>query len=232
MISFTILSGIILYGLTFLCFFIPLKCGERYTAKLVVVVLGAIITLSIIGNFSFLVFFIWPVIVIFQIIFITYWTFRYFGRKKTGKITAIILTILFLLVLMQPWLSDLAFSKKDVRNILSFHGIILNDDFSIIENESGGLMDYRETFTIKISANDFNLLSQKIRSSKNYKGFFTDYTNMPRPDYNTKDTVDLETDKILEREYYSADKMENGTDHFIFQLFKKDKQLSYIGSDE
>jgi len=230
--TFTITLSLILYGLTFLCFFIPFKNGHRLTGYITGGILGVIITLTLIGNLDFLVIFIWPVIIMFQIIFISYWTFNAFKRKKTGQIIASILSIGFLLLIMQPWISDWTFSKKDATKILGFHNIELKDDFKILKNEAGGFRDYCETFTLKLSDTDFNCISQTIKTSKNYKGHFTDYSNLPTADYKTTDTIDFETDNHFEREYWTSLKMENGTYHFRFQLDKQNKELSYIGSDE
>ena len=116
--AFTITVSIILYGLTFLCFFIPFKKGQRLTGYIAGGTLTGIITLTLLGNLDFLVIFIWPIIIMFQIIFISYWTFIAFNRKKTGLVIATILTIGFLLLIMQPWISDWTFSKKDAIKIL------------------------------------------------------------------------------------------------------------------
>lgn len=136
--AFTIIATLILYGLTFLCFFIPFKKGQRQTGYIAGGTLAVIITLTLIGNLDFLVIFIWPLIIMFQIIFISYWTFTAFNKKKTGLVLSTILTIGFLLLIMQPWISDWTFSKKDATKILSFHNIELKDDFKILKNEAGG----------------------------------------------------------------------------------------------
>ena len=230
--AFTIISCLALYGLTFLCFLIPYKCGEKSTGQLAGIILGVLITLTLLGNLDFLVIFIFLVIIIFQLIFITYWTLRLFGKRRAGKIIALILTGIFLLILFSPWISDWIYNKQDVRKVLSFHGIELNDDFKILENESGGFRDFYETFTIKISDNDFYNISQKIKTSKNYKGFFKDYYNLPSSDYKSNDTIDFETPNFYEREYFSSKEMNNGTFHFRFQLDKQNKELDYTGSDE
>lgn len=230
--TFTITLSLILYGLTFLCFFIPFKKGQRQTGYITAGTLAFIITLTLIGNLDFLVIFIWPVIIIFQIIFISYWSFTAFNKKKTGLITSTILTVGIFFLIMQPWISDWTFSKKDATKILTFHNIELKEDFKILKNEAGGFRDYYETFTLKLSDNDFNRIAQTIKISKNYKGHFTDYTDLPSADYKTSDTVDFETNNHFEREYWTNNKMENGTYHFRFQLDKKNKELSYIGSDE
>ncbi|HEX8278789.1 MAG TPA: hypothetical protein VF540_08840, partial [Segetibacter sp.] len=207
---FIIIACLVLYGLTFLCFFIPFKCGQKLTGQLVAVILGLLITLTLIGNLDFLAAFILPIIVIFQIIFIAYWTLRFSGRRKAGKITAFLLASIFLLILLSPWISDWTYNKKDVKKVLLFHGIELNDNFKILKNESGGFRDYYETFTLKISDRDFRVISGGIKTSKNFQRFFKDYYKLPTAHYNTYDTVDFETPNQFQREYFSRKKMENG----------------------
>ena len=168
----------------------------------------------------------------FQIVFIVYWSLKVFNKKKLGKIIAAVLTIAFFLVIMQPWISDWMFDKDDVIKILSFHKFELKDDFKIVENEAGGFRDYYQTFTLKLSNNDFNQISKKIRTSKNYKGYFNNDLNVLFTDHKLNDTIDFETENSYEREYWSSRSMENSTFHFTFQLDKKSKELSYIGSDE
>lgn len=144
----------------------------------------------------------------------------------------IILTSISILILMQPWIDDWTFDKKDVRKVLSSHKIEIHDDFKILKNQSGGFRDYYETFTIKLSDNDFDKLARKIKTSQHFKGHFTDYRNMPTADIKKADTVDFENGNFLEREYFSSQAQNNGTFHFRFQLDKKSKELSYVGSDE
>lgn len=232
MSAFYIISTLVLFGLTFICFLIPYRNGQKLTSYIVGSTLFLIIALTFIGNLSFLVIFIWPVIVLIQIIFITYWSFRAFNRKKTGLVVATILTFAFLLLLLQPWISDWTFNKKDVRKILAFHHLEVKDDFKILENEAGGFRDYYETFTIQLSENDYKRLTQTIRTSKYFKGLSTNYSN-PSAMFNTiNDTIDSENANYYVREYWTSTKMENGTYHFTIQLDKKSKTLSYIGSDE
>jgi len=231
--SFYIISSLVLYGLSALCFFLPFKSGEKSTGLFVSLILGIIITLTLIGNLDFLVIFIWPFIFIIQIIFLIYWTFRLFGRKKAGSIVTLIITVFFLIIAMQPWISDWTFNKRDVKKILAYHGFELKDDFKILRNESGGFRDYYQTFTIKISYADYQQIAEKIKTSKNYLGLFTDSTKqLPMADFRNNDTVDFETNYHFEREYISKQRMDDGTYHFIFQLSKSNKELNYIGSNE
>ena len=231
--AFTIISGLILLGLTGLCFLLPYKSGQKTIGWIVSLILGVLITWTLIGNLEFLIIFIWPIILSIQIIFITYWSFRLYGRKKIGTISAIIIAGIFLLIVMQPWISDWTFSKRDAQEILSHHDFQLNDDFEILRNESGGFSDYYHSFTLKISDSDYQKIANDIRSSKNFSGLRTDLTKQtPSADYKSADGVNFETNYHIEREYFSKQKMNDGTFHFRFQLSKTDKELSYIGSNE
>lgn len=230
--SFTIISCIALFGLTIICFLLPFYSDRKQIGKIVGLILTVIITLTLIGNIEFLVIFIWPLIGIFQILFIAYWTCRKFGKNKAGAIIFAVLTIGFILLLLQPWIADWTYSKNDVRKVLSYHKIDLKDKFDVLKNESGGFSDYYETFTIRISDNDFIQISHDIKTSPYYKGYFNDYSNLPGLNFNENETIEFETDNFLEREYFSDKKMNNGTYHFHFQLDKKTKELSYTGSDE
>lgn len=230
--TFSIILYIVLYGLTFLCFFIPFKSGEKHTGAIVGMILAVVITLIATGNLDFVGVFILLIILVFQIIFLTYWTFRVYHRRKTGQIIATILTIVLILLVMSPWISDWTFNKKDAKEILAFHNLELSDDFKIKKNASFGFRDYHETFTLKLSDNDFNNIAQMIKNSNDYKGFFKDYSNLPSINYQTIDTIDYETENHWVREFFTNERTKNGTYHFIFQLDKQNKELSYFGSDE
>ncbi len=230
--SFVIISYLVLYALTFLCFYIPISCGNKKIGKLVGLILGVLIILLLIENADLPFIFILSLIFVFQIIFLIYWTLRKLGKQRMGKVLVYVLTTAFILLLMTPWIEDWTYNKKDVRKVLSFHNIDLKDNFKILKNESGGLRDFYETFTIKLSDKDFNRISNMIKNSPHYKGYFKDYSDRPTLQYNGNETIDFETDNYVEREYITDDKMNNGTYHFHFQLEKKGKELSYIGSDE
>src|SRR5690606_20032123 len=172
-------------------------------------------------------------ILAFQIIFISYWTFRLFGRRNLGTITTIILTTGFLLFAMQPWINDWKFNKEDAQKMLSWHNIEFQDDFEILKNNSGGFSDYAHSFTLKISESDYLKIADNIRSSRDFSGLITDLTKqLPMADYESTDTTSYETENYLEREFYTKEKMEDGTYHFIFQLSKKNKELKYFGINE
>lgn len=231
--SFMIISSLVLFGLTGLCFFLPYKSGQKMTGWIFSLVIGLLITLTLVGDLSFVLIFIWPLILCIQILFIVYWTFRLYGRKKTGSILTIVVAGIFTLIVLQPWISDWTFNKRSAQNILSYHGFMLTDDFEILKNESGGFRDYYHSFTIEISDFDYQTIAKKIRSSENYQGIITDLTKqLPMAGYKAYDTVNYETNYHVEREYYSKQKMDDGTFHFHFQLSKKKNELSYIGSDE
>ena len=230
---FYIISSLILFGLSGLCFWLPFKAGKKTTGLTVSVIIGLMILLTLIGDLDFLVIFIWPIIISVQIVFIVYWAFRLLGRKKTGTIVTLVVMTVFLLIVMEPWITDWTFNKRDVNEILDYHGFELSDDFEIERNESGGFRDYYQTFTIKILDSDYHKIADKIKKSENYVGLFSDLTKqLPRADYRKGDTVDFETNYNFEREYWSQKRKDDGTFHFRFQLSKTENKLSYIGSNE
>lgn len=233
MTPFTIIVSLVLLGLTGLCFWLPFKNGQKKLGLLVSLLLGLTIVWTLIGELDFLVIFIYPIIFAFQIIFLTYWIFRNFGRQKIGIVSATVLTVIFLLLAMQPWIVDWTFNEKDAREILSWQDIELKDDFEVIDNESGGFTDYAQSFTLKISQSDFDRIAKDIKSSKNFQRINTNSTSeIPSADYKSADTVNYETEYHIKREYYTDEKKEDGTFHFYLQLSKKERELNYFGINE
>ncbi len=233
MTPFTIIVSLVLLSLTGLCLWLPLKNGYKKLGLFVSLLLGLIIIWTLIGELDFLVIFIYPIIFALQIIFLTYWILRNFGKQKIGIVSATILTVMFLLLGMQPWIVDWTFNEKDAREILSWQDIELKDDFEVIDNESGGFRDYAQSFTLKISQSDFDRIAKDIRSSKNFRWINTDSINQfPSADYKSKDTVNYETENLIKREYYLDEKKEDGTFHFYLQLSKKERELNYFGINE
>lgn len=229
----TILISLTLFGLTALCFWLPFKNGHKKLGSVVGLLLSLIIIWSFIEHLDFLVLFIWPLIIAFQIIFLTYWTFRNSGKQKIGVFLAVALIIMLIITILQPWVVDWTFSEEEAKEMLSWHGIELKDDFKIVENESGGFTDYVQTFTLELSKSDFNRVATDIRTSNNFIGFILESNNeWPSADYSTIDTVDYETTDFLKREYYTNEKKLDGTFHFYIDLIKSKRQLRYFAINE
>jgi hypothetical protein len=159
---FNLITSLILFGLTILCFWIPYKNGNKRIGIITGVILSLIIAWTILAELEFIVIFIWPFILVFQIIFLTYWTLRIFNRPNIGKYISSFLTLGFILLCMSPWISDWSFGKNDARKLLAKHNIELKDDFKILKNESGGFMDYAHTLKIKISDSDKSRIAKEI----------------------------------------------------------------------
>lgn len=229
---FNLITSLILLGLTILCFWLPYKHGNKRIGIITGIILPLIIAWTILAELEFLVIFIWPFILVFQIIFLTYWTFRTFNRPKTGKYVSLFLTLGFVLIFMSPWISDWTFSENDTRKILAEHNIELKDDFKILNNESGGFMDYYHIFEIELSNKDYNRIKTEIIKSENYLGNLDyDWYNQ-RPELRNLDTLNYENKHDYIRDYSEHGKMEDGTFHFVFELSKSENKLKYIGSNE
>ncbi len=98
----------------------------------------------------FLLFFCVPCLFIYFL----YWILKKSGRKKTGIITSIVLILPFLLFTSYIIFDDLFLSKSETREILKGHQIVLNDDFEVTFNQSGGFRDYTHKFELSISEKD------------------------------------------------------------------------------
>ena len=229
---FNLISSLILIGLTVLCFWLPYKNENKRIGIITGIILSLIIAWTIFAELEFLVIFIWPFILVFQIIFLTYWTFRIFKRPKTGKYVSSVLTLGFIILCMSPWISDWTFSKNDARKLLAKHNIELKDDFKILKNESGGFMDYAHTLKIQISDSDKLRIAKQIRESEGFLEVVGFKSNFPSANYETYEKLNFETENYLNREYYIKEPMEDGTIHFHFQLSKTKNELQYIGTDE
>ena len=229
---FNLITSLVLLGLTVLCFWLPFKEGNKRTGIITGIILCIIIAWTILAELEFLVIFIWPFILVFQTIFLTYWTFRIFKRPKIGKYVSSFLTLGFILLCMSPWISDWVFSKNDARKLLAEHNIELKDDFKILKNESGGFIDYAHTLKIQISDSDKSRIAKEIRESKKFLEIVDFKNNFPSADYETFEKLNFETENYLNREYYVKEPMEDGTIHFHFQLSKTENELQYIGTDE
>ena len=229
---FNLITSLILLGLTFLCFWLPYKNDNKRIGVITGIILSLIISWTILAELEFLVIFIWPFVLVFQIIFLIYWTFRIFKRPKTGKYISLFLTLGFILLCMTPWISDWTFSKKDARKLLAEHNIELKDEFKILKNSSGGFMDYYHILEIELSNRDYNRLKSEIIESRNYLGNLGNDWYSKKPELVKLDTMNYETKYNYIRDFSKKQKFEDGTFHFVFELSKSENKLRYIGSNE
>ena len=230
--SIQIIFSLVLLGFTFLCFWLPFKEGKKVTGIILGTLIGIIVIWTIIAELEFLIIFIWPFILAFQITFLSYWIFRVFKKSKSGIYISSFLGIGFILLFMSPWISDWIFSKNDTRNLFAKHNIELKDDFKILKNSSGGFMDYYHILEIELSNRDYNRLKTEIIESRNYLGNLENDWYSKRPELVKLDTMNYETKYNYIRDFSKKQKFEDGTFHFIFELSKSENKLRYIGSNE
>ena len=79
-------------------------------------------------------------------------------KPKTGKIIGISVFVVFISTTIYISFEDYFFFKNSARKELKQVNLVLNDDFKIIKNESGGFTDYYHIFELKISDNDLERL--------------------------------------------------------------------------
>lgn len=122
---------------------------------------------------SFIIF--WGIIIllfialIIGLIFLAYWLPKRLGVIKLGLWLSGILASVILVSFLATVFEDKLFFKTDVQEILNEHRFELKENFEIISNKSGGVMDYSHQFRITISQRDRERLIEQIKSANNYK---------------------------------------------------------------
>ncbi|MCD0489783.1 hypothetical protein LPB86_16185 [Pedobacter sp. MC2016-14] len=92
------------------------------------------------------------------------------GFPKFSKFTVWLVPVTLLIFVIFVIFEDDLFSKNDARELLSKQGMVLNDEFDLLNNKSMiAPGDYYHTFTLKISLEDKQRLIKKITSSNNFK---------------------------------------------------------------
>ena len=136
-------------------------------------------------------------ILFFGIPYLTYFIFKKFGKRKIGKIVGIVIFTVFVLFTTYVAYEDYFFFKSSARKELKEMDLVLNDDFEILKNESGGFTDYYHIFELKISEKDATkLLGNKYLNSKEVTIKHTDLES------NIWKEVRIDTEKyILTYEY-------------------------------
>jgi hypothetical protein len=111
-------------------------------------------------NFSFFwgITLLIGLILFFGIPYLTYFTFKTLGKPRLGKVIGLVILTVFLLFTIYVTFEDYFFFKYSARKELKELDLILNDNFEIIKNESGGFKDYYHIFELKISHKDVERL--------------------------------------------------------------------------
>ncbi|UZR96317.1 hypothetical protein [Chondrinema litorale] len=212
--------------------YLPYKNGKK---KQGILIGGFLAVLALVGLDSEFGVFFFPFFTLFTILFsivhVPYWLFKMYGSEKIGRIVSSILLVGVIFLLLSPWIEDWMFTKSDAKNLLSGHGIYLNDDFELIENEAGGLRDYYHIFKLRVSENDYTRLVNDIQKSPNYLGF-KDWREVYKILNTHIDTVQFENEYDYTKEIRSNTRLDDGTFHFVIKISKEDKTLEYIGSNE
>ncbi|MDR2284809.1 MAG: hypothetical protein LBE37_16460 [Sphingobacterium sp.] len=113
------------------------------------------LTLNMIDAFFFyLIIFAPTITLIGLIIFGIYWVLKKKGHKAAATIVSSVLILAFISVAIFFVFEDSFFSKSDANELLSKHNIVLQDDFEILSNTSGGFNDYSHSLKLSISDRD------------------------------------------------------------------------------
>ena len=223
---------VILIGLTFLCFWLPYKSGRKAVGITAGVCLAVVLMIPLVYPLDFLSVFLFLFFVVFSLVFILYWVFRMFSLPKTGIVLSSALFLLFAYIGADPWIQDWRFGKSDAIAVLEKHGFEISGEAELLSNESGGFRDYYHTFELQLSGEDYEEIQRQITNSGSYIGKQGDDWQVRQKELNKYDTLNYETEWNFVKEYFTKEKLEDGTFHFVFQLSKFESKLKYIGSDE
>jgi len=99
--------------------------------------------------------------------FLTFFVLKKLGKPKIGKIIGLGILAVFVFFTTYVIFEDYFFFKSSARKELKQMDLVLNDDFEILKNESGGFTDYYQIFELKISEKDMNRLTENKKSETN-----------------------------------------------------------------
>lgn len=213
--------------LAVLSFWLPHRQGKRQLATIVTGVLVLLFALTLATEIKYFA----PLLLmlVFCIVFISYWALVNLRLKKAGQIVASVFTVLALLPFVSIALEDYLFFKSDAKAFLESNHIVLSDDFSIKSNRITGLTDTHQKFELQISVADKAKIIQQLKNSDYFVGRVTQSYYLPSKiesrithkvivDYEIADNVIRETYERLYEGYVS--------DHDIITISKNDNLLT------
>ena len=169
-------------------------------------------------------------------IFLCYWIPNKLGYKKTGFIISSILGLLIIYISIYTIFEDELFSNRNAKELLKKQGIILNDNFDILKNESDfAIGDYYHIFILKISNKDKNKIITQIVNSNNYQKIGEKVTEINQEiDENIGFTIiqNYETENEYVRKIYKTFREEISPDYITISLEKKGNNLIFAEIDE
>ncbi|MDO9276392.1 MAG: hypothetical protein Q7T92_12690 [Lutibacter sp.] len=153
------------------------------------------------------------------------------GKRKIGILISRILAIGIVLMILSIVFEDNLFSKADAKEFLSEQKIELKDNFKILENDSGGFMDYYHKFELEISLEDKNLLIDKITSEQNYVDEVQNSFHLPdKADNRSKGdtiTANYQTDWDYKTEIYYPNGKGYTPTYKIISISKNENKLTF-----
>ena len=166
-----------------------------------------------------------------QLIFIIHWIFIHFKMKKFAYFITISILSTITYFFSNTYIKEFFFNKKQAKNILAQHNIELNDDFKILDYKLYEFFDFSETFELKISENDFNRLSNEIKTSNHFSNYAKDKLDMEEVSNSNIDTSDYETSFAILREIKIKDNSATKYSNFKFSFLKSEQTLYYSRFD-
>ena len=118
-------------------------------------------------------------ILVISIIYLSYWVPKNFGNKKLGIILSRILIIGLIVLALVIIFDDYIFFKSDAKEYLAQQHVVLEDNFTIQNNESSGIMDYFHSFKLEISEKDKMRIIAQIKAEDTYQDTINNRFHLP-----------------------------------------------------
>ena len=170
------------------------------------------------------------------ILFFIYWIPKKLGYPKVGKYLSIGLAVLLVMIISYGIFQDAFFTKNQVKELLAEQGIVINDDFKILNNKTSfAIGEYYHRFRLEISDNDRVRVIEQVKSAKYFKNI-----NEEKEDFYSKSSQyegqkiiqNYEDENMFVREFLKSNTEGYAPTYRRIQIDKDDNKLVFEEIDE
>ncbi len=158
------------------------------------------------------------------------------GYPRIAKWLMWIYIVLVSVLILKTIFEDELFSKNDAVKLLAEQNIRLDDDFELVRNYSEWIPgDYYHTFTLRISAHDWQCIIQEIKSAPNFKAKGDSLVNLRikaiKIREGSEETQDSEDTESFVRELFKPNGTKYAPTYRRIIIDKKEKILKFEDID-
>lgn len=168
------------------------------------------------------------------LIYLGYWIPKWFGKRKSGKWKARILSVSVLILIHSFVFEDELFFKLDARELIAEHTIELKDKFELNSNEFIRIKDFYHRFELTISESDKSKITNKITNAENDQHLEDEPIDIrvDKPRYaesnnNQEFTANYQTESEYIYEYYKPNEKGYKPTYHRISILKAENKLIY-----